>query len=348
MIKTTTKVTARFWRLALFVLLCSAAAPGFVHAQSDGPLNRPQDALPGSVTSAASASASASGQAPDQTGVQTKQKAASAADSAGNNREDQAAESSSRAGSTSTSDQLAAEEPAVPGERTVTEKTFLKNFLQDQKNMWLFPTKLSQENHWAPTLVLAGVTAGFLAADQFDEPYFRRTATTTMFKGFNTTFSQNISMSEVLAAPAAFYGVGLLTKDPYARETGLLAAEAVADVSVLSEVLKGATQQLRPRAIPPTGNLADTFWDAKGDPFSSSFPSGHTIDAFAVATVIAHRYGRHHRWVPFVAFGAAALIGFSRVTTQAHFPSDVFFGAALGYAVAQFDVLHAPGFGLMH
>jgi membrane-associated phospholipid phosphatase len=66
-----------------------------------------------------------------------------------------------------------------------------------------------------------------------------------------------------------------------------------------------------------------------------------------VATVIAHRYGRH-RWVPFVAYGAATLIGFSRVTTQAHFPSDVFLGAALGFAVAQFDVLHAPAFGLGH
>ncbi|PYU38656.1 MAG: PAP2 family protein, partial [Acidobacteria bacterium] len=32
-------------------------------------------------------------------------------------------------------------------------------------------------------------------------------------------------------------------------------------------------------------------------------------------------------------------IGFSRVTTQAHFPSDLFLGAALGYTMTKFVVL---------
>ena len=150
----------------------------------------------------------------------------------------------------------------------------------------------------------------------------------------------------MLIAPAGFYTVGLLTKDPYARKTGLLAAEALADVTILSEVIKGVTRQTRPQAIPPYGNFSDSFFNAKGDPFSSGFPSGHTISAFAVATVIAGRYGRKHRWVPYVAYGAATLIGFSRVTTQAHFPSDVFLGAALGYTVARFtSVYNAVRFG---
>jgi membrane-associated phospholipid phosphatase len=57
-----------------------------------------------------------------------------------------------------------------------------------------------------------------------------------------------------------------------------------------------------------------------------------------VATVFARRY-RQHRWVPYVAYGLASVISFSRVTTGAHFPSDVFIGAALGYAIARFDVV---------
>jgi len=216
------------------------------------------------------------------------------------------------------------------------------NFLHDQKDLWLFPTKFSHENHWLPTIVVVGVTAGLLAADAHDAPYFRRTST---FNEFNRVFASNIASSEILIAPASFYVVGLLDKDPYARKTGLLAGEALADVTVLSVIIKGVTRQVRPEAIPPYGNFSDTFFNAKGDPFSSGFPSGHTISAFAVATIIASRCGKRHRWVPFVAYGAAAIIGFSRITTQAHFPSDVFVGAALGYAVAQFDVLHAPGFG---
>jgi membrane-associated phospholipid phosphatase len=40
-----------------------------------------------------------------------------------------------------------------------------------------------------------------------------------------------------------------------------------------------------------------------------------------------------------LAYGVAAAISFSRLTTGAHFPSDVLFGAATGSAIARFDVL---------
>jgi membrane-associated phospholipid phosphatase len=54
--------------------------------------------------------------------------------------------------------------------------------------------------------------------------------------------------------------------------------------------------------------------------------------------VIARRYG-NHRWVPYAAYGTAALIGFSRLTLSTHFASDVFVGAALGYSISRFAVL---------
>jgi membrane-associated phospholipid phosphatase len=184
-----------------------------------------------------------------------------------------------------------------------------------------------------------------MTADAHDAPYFRQT---TSFSGFNRVFAGSITNSEILIAPASFYLVGLFDKDAYARKTGLLAGEALADVTVLSLVMKGVTQRLRPSDIPPYGDFSDTFFKKNKSPFSGSFPSGHAISAFAVATIIASRYGKRHRWVPFAAYGAAAVIGFSRVTTQAHFPSDVFLGAALGFAVAQFDVLRAPGYGPVH
>jgi len=70
----------------------------------------------------------------------------------------------------------------------------------------------------------------------------------------------------------------------------------------------------------------------------TSFPSGHALMSFSVATVFARRYRQHH-WVPYVAYGLASVISFSRVTTGAHFPSDVFIGAALGYVIARYDVV---------
>jgi membrane-associated phospholipid phosphatase len=228
---------------------------------------------------------------------------------------------------------------APPPGRDVSERLLFPNILHDQKDLWLFPLQLAHGHHWVPTIAVVGVTAGLIALDAHDTPYFRRTTT---FQGFNRVFSGNITISAMLAAPAAFYAVGLFDKDPYARKTGLFAGEAVADVTLLEEVMKAATRRLRPGDIPPYGNFSDTFFAQKHWPLSTSFPSGHAITAFAVSTVIAARYGKQHRWVPWVAYGVAGVIGFSRVTLQAHFPSDVFVGAALGYAVARFDVLRAP------
>lgn len=238
-----------------------------------------------------------------------------------------------------------APQPAQAGQsaaasRDVSERTIFPNILHDQKDLWLFPLQLGRGRHWLPAVSITGVTAGLIALDPHDEPYFRRT---TDFTGFDKVFSTNITMSAVLIAPASFYVVGFFDKNPYARETGLFGAEALADVTILDLAMKGVTRRLRPADIAPHGDFSDSFFRANTHPFSSSFPSGHSISAFAVATVIARRYGRRHKWVPYVAYGAAGLVGFSRLPLHAHFPSDVFLGAALGYTVARFDVLRQPG-----
>src|SRR6185369_1691468 len=62
----------------------------------------------------------------------------------------------------------------------------------------------------------------------------------------------------------------------------------------------------------------------------NSFPSGHTIAAFAAATVFAREY-KDKPIVPIIAYSAATLIGLSRITENAHWISDVFAGAAIGY-----------------
>ena len=63
-----------------------------------------------------------------------------------------------------------------------------------------------------------------------------------------------------------------------------------------------------------------------------SFPSGHTSSTFAAATVVNHYYGK--KWgVPL--YIVAGLVGLSRIEKGKHFPSDVVFGATLGYLSAR-------------
>jgi membrane-associated phospholipid phosphatase len=239
-------------------------------------------------------------------------------------------------------DNEAASEPvpaqAAAGSSVQSEmslKQLPMNILRDQKSLLLFPEGLAHRQHWLPTIAIVGATAGLLAADPHDVGYFRRTTT---FHGFNQAFSGNITTAEIVVVPASLYLIGLARKDSYSQTTGLLAGEALADSLVVYGVINAVTRRWRPSDIAPQGPFNDTFFHAHNGLFNHSFPSGHTIEAFAVATIIARRY-QSHRWVPWVAYGAAGAIGFSRVTNQAHFPADVFLGAALGYSISRFEVL---------
>jgi membrane-associated phospholipid phosphatase len=211
------------------------------------------------------------------------------------------------------------------------------NFLKDQKDMWLFPVKLGKGHYWLPTAFVVGGTAALIATDPQTMPHFRNTTT---FHGFNQVFTSTVSGGIIAVVPATFYVASLIRKNSYDQGSALLAGEAVVDDTVLMVVIKSITQRLRPTDVAPTGNFSDTFFQSSKSPIGkgTSFPSGHAMMSFSVATVFARRY-RQHRWIPYVAYGLASVISFSRVTTGAHFPSDVFMGAALGYVIARYDVV---------
>lgn len=226
-------------------------------------------------------------------------------------------------------------------ERPVSWKALAPNFLHDQKAIWTFPAQAATGRHWNPTLALTGAVVGLVALDPADTPYFRRT---TAFNQFNKTLSSNGTALGIAAIPLSFYALSLVRKDKYGQHTVLFAGEAVADAEFLTAVMKDVDARLRPRTFAPNGDFDDSWFRAHGTLISGrgSFPSGHTIAAFSVATVFADRY-RSHRWAPWVAYGLAGVVGFSRISLSAHFPSDVFAGAALAYVVSHYVVLrHSP------
>lgn len=208
--------------------------------------------------------------------------------------------------------------------------------LADQKDIWLFPTKVAKGKHIWPTIGIVGVTAGFVASDPYSAPPFRNT---TSFSGYNRVFSSTNTGAFIAAVPAAMYGIGWIRKDSYAQETALLAGEAFADGFLVDLPFKAITGRREPVSYSGNGPYADSFFNGTHNPFhSGGFYSLHAMGAMAVATVIARRY-RSHRWVPFVAYGLAGAISFSRITRSDHFPADVFFGGAMGFVIARYAVL---------
>jgi len=237
---------------------------------------------------------------------------------------------------------VAAEEPPPPqptGEETpISLKQFATNVVYDQKPIWTFPMKAAKGQHWKPVLGVVLGTAALVIADPHIEPYFHdgdrfKNYKTGPLRGRNSTLA-------ITLTPLAFYAVGAATHRTHARNTGLLAAEALVDTQLLSFVMKNVAGRVIPDQIPRNGNYRDTWFKYKGS-FTNrgSFPSGHAASAFAVATVIAERYHDRHKWVPWVAYGAATFLALTRLPDQAHFSSDIFFGAAAGYAISHFVVL---------
>jgi membrane-associated phospholipid phosphatase len=227
----------------------------------------------------------------------------------------------------------------LPGEsRQVGWVRVVPVVASDQKQIWTFPVRAARGSHWMPLLGVLGTTAGMIAADPHNAPYFRRT---NSFDGFNSAFKGRNTHIGTIIAPSALYVAGLIRKDSYQQKTALLAGVAVADTAIVTVVLKGATSRLRPQDVSVSGDFSNTWFQSKGNNWlrgHGSFPSGHTAAAFSLATVLSRRYPKY-RWLPYVAYGLAGVVGFSRVSLTSHFPSDVFMGAALGYTVSRYVVL---------
>jgi membrane-associated phospholipid phosphatase len=225
---------------------------------------------------------------------------------------------------------------AADPDRSVSIKQLPSNLLADQKTIWLFPVSLVHGQHILPAIGIVGVSSALIATDAHSAPPFR---TSTGFHDFNNAFSGTNTGAIIAGVPALFYTVGFFRKDSYAQNSALLAAEALAAGFLLDLPMKAITARRQPLSYSGDGPYADSFFHGSHNPFhSGGFYSGHAVESMAVATVLAHRY-RRHRWVPFVAYGLAGVISFSRITTSNHFPGDVVFGGAMGFVIARYAVL---------
>ncbi len=213
-----------------------------------------------------------------------------------------------------------------PSASPTLEKQFFKNILQDQKAIWTSPFHLQgRDARWLAPLGLG--TAALIATDRSTGDEIAESR-------------QQLNASRILSYPGSGYGVGGVALSFYlfgrakhndrARETGLLGAEALIDSAIVVTVLKETTQRRRPTAARGRGD----FFDG-----GSSFPSGHSIEAWSLATVIANEY--HDRpLVQITAYGIAGAVSVARFTSLNHYLSDVLVGSVTGYAIGRY-VYHA-------
>jgi hypothetical protein len=229
----------------------------------------------------------------------------------------------------------------VAVERETTLKSFLPDVLYDQKAVWLSPRYLNQGRAWIPLGIVAVGTAGFIVLDPHVMPYFRDHQRN--LDDVNDVFDVWITSGEVAAVPLGLFAAGAIRGDDYQKTTALLAARGYADTEILEFATKLVSRRLRPSQVQAGENFNHTFFKSQLVSLSgSSFPSGHAAGAFCIASIVSTRYYRKHHWVPYLLYGMATTISLSRITTLGHYPSDVFAGAAMGFAVSRLQVMHQP------
>lgn len=206
------------------------------------------------------------------------------------------------------------------------EKQFFKNILRDQRAFVLSPFNLDRSDTRF-MLPLTATAAVLIATD-------RRTAGALDDDSTRLRVSKDISqlgsVYTTSGVAAAFYLIGRAKSNARARETGLLGLEALVDSGIDVEVLKTITRRPRPRVDGGRGEFFD-FDTGK----ANSFPSGHAITTWSLATVIGEEY-RKRPAVRFTAYAVAAAVSISRFTGRNHFLSDVFVGSALGYGIGRY------------
>ena len=189
--------------------------------------------------------------------------------------------------------------------------SFLSGFAQTSDSLRLYnqPFGFKTQKIYIPAVLM---TAGIL----FD--YDRVQAIDIENSGSETSdilgFGNHLDDYAQFAPVAAVYGfewAGMQPRTDWQNRTAILIKGQVLNLGLVY-ALKKTLKKPRP------------------DGTAFSFPSGHTANAFAGATMLSIEYGENHRWVPYVSYGFATGIGIMRMANDKHYISDVLFGAGLG------------------
>lgn len=206
--------------------------------------------------------------------------------------------------------------------------------LKDQEKIWTSPfhTKKSDIKYW----LIFGAATGTLIA--YDADIQRDVPHPNTLTNIGTSGSYAGAAYTLLPLTASFYLIGTKAGDQRFREASLLSFEALADTTIVEEVLKVVSDRQRPLEDGGQGHFFQS-----NDRLNSSFPSGHSINTFALASVFVHEY-HHSFWVKALAFTYATGVALSRLSAQRHFPSDTLVGGAMGWFIGDYvyDKRHNP------
>jgi membrane-associated phospholipid phosphatase len=179
-------------------------------------------------------------------------------------------------------------------------------------------------------LKVGAVVVGTAAVTFLDEPVreFWQGKNSKVLDKFERVGNHYGKPYSAIAITSGFYFTGLLLKNEWAKETGLMLASGLGSSTVVQTFFKNAIGRARPNL--DIGNY-------HADPFNTdspyhSLPSGHTTVAFTTSLILA----RQVEPIPIKIFfySLATLTAASRMYLDVHWVSDIAFGGAIAWFCA--------------
>ena len=204
--------------------------------------------------------------------------------------------------------------------KPLLRKLFL-NIALDQKDIFTSPFHVNRHNalEW---LVPMAVTGALIASDTHIANAFENSRGQVRWGGRISNIGASYTLIPIVAGS---YVYGAWRDNPKGREIGVLGTESLLDGLIVAGVLKEVFRRNRPDEKNP-----GDFWGG-----GTSFPSGHAIQIWAIASLLDHEY-KHKRIVGITAYSLAGLVSTARIAARKHFASDVVAGGTMGWFIGRY------------
>ena len=220
-----------------------------------------------------------------------------------------------------------------PTNREVTWRSLPKDFLTIKRPFRLcFPAHFSERTLLAAHLPLPGDSRA----------YHHRSPRDALFPfpfakpGRRGEHVRSRTTAEVIALPASLLIAGYARHDFISGGNGIACRRGYTNSAVVDLAIQGPKENVLRMWLRGRHSMTPSLLEANHPSKEAVF---HPARGFCGSHSGYETRYHTHRWVPWAVYGFATAISLSRITTSAHFPSDVFLGAALGYTITRYQVL---------
>lgn len=203
----------------------------------------------------------------------------------------------------------------------------LNNYLaQNSDKSYFIPLELSDNEL---LLLAASTSLGIIAFHNDQEIMDTIQKNKTKVTESISSVGNFLGSTAVVPLSAGSYFLSVYYKNNQLKKVALFTVGA----SMAQSLVTLAVKKVAGRARPNNNEGPNSFFNKHGD--DQSFYSGHTSEAFTLATVISEIYKKDYPIVPWVAYGLASVTAYARVHDQQHWASDVIIGAVAGHLITK-------------